>query len=295
MTLKEITKAIQTLVGTSPDGLWGKNTATAVLQKIDPEHSLLKSPSSAASSTEENVQLPNSSFIDLYPDDAIDERVHRICAEVISVFETGLKQGNYSAISIYRDGPGNARQITYGKFQTTESGNLAQLLKNYLAKAPETEAARMIENRLPKVGKKPYLVNDTDFIQSLKQAGREPEMQTAQDFFFDDVYWNPAYKWFHENEFSLPLSMLVIFDSFIHSGSILSTIRNKFSELPPAKGGDEKEWITQYVRARKNWLANHSRTILHGTVYRMNTMIDAMNKNNWNLDLPLNANGTIVN
>lgn len=294
MSLKEITKAIQTLLGTSPDGLWGMDTATAVLQRINPEHPLLKSSSSAATSTGEKRADQYSSFIDLYPDDAIDSRVHKICTEVISVFETGLKQGNYSAISIYRDGPGNAKQITYGKFQTTESGNLAKLLKSYLAMSPETEASGIIENRLPKVGKKPYLVSDTEFIQALKEAGREPAMQLAQDIFFDDVYWNPAYKWFHENEFTLPLSMLVIFDSFIHSGSILNTIRNKFKALPPSKGGSEKEWITQYVHARKNWLETHSRTILHSTVYRMNTMIDAIKKSNWDLTLPLNANGITI-
>ncbi|RYG51219.1 MAG: hypothetical protein EOO01_08965 [Chitinophagaceae bacterium] len=36
---------------------------------------------------------------------------------------------------------------------------------------------------------------------------------------------------------------LVIYDSFLHSGSILEFLRKRFAEMPSSKGGGEKEGI----------------------------------------------------
>jgi chitosanase len=56
----------------------------------------------------------------------------RICEQVINVFETGSVQGDYSTISIFPDGPGKIRQVTYGRSQTTEYGNLDELIQMYV-------------------------------------------------------------------------------------------------------------------------------------------------------------------
>lgn len=287
MSLKDITKEIQFIVGTTADGIWGINTANAVLKA-------LKGDIDQEETDVEDVLDGEGKFVDLYPDDLINERVHSICVQVLNVFETGTKTGNYAGVSIYADGPNKARQITYGRSQTTESGNLKKLLEKYLSKNPTTAASAVIKNRIAKVGKTPYMVNDTEFINALKAAGKEELMIEAQDQFFDEAYFNPAYKWFHTNGFTLPLSMLVIYDSFIHSGGILSFLRTRFSAVPPAKGGNEKTWIKEYVRVRRAWLASHSNTILRKTVYRMTTMERAMSDDNWMLDKPVYANGVIV-
>ena len=55
----------------------------------------------------------------------------RICEQVINVFESGSIQGDYSTISIYSDGPHKMRQVTYGRSQTTEYGNLPGLVEMY--------------------------------------------------------------------------------------------------------------------------------------------------------------------
>lgn len=287
MSLKDTTKEIQFIVGTQADGIWGINTANAVLRA-------LKGDVEQEETDVEDVLDGEGKFVDLYPDDLINERVHSICVQVLNVFETGTKAGNYSKISIYADSPHKTKQITYGKSQTTESGNLKKLLEKYLSMNPTTAAAAVIKSRVDKVGKTPYMVNDTEFINALKAAGKEKIMIEAQDQFFDEAYFNPAYKWFHANGFTLPLSMLVIYDSFIHSGGILSFLRNRFSAVPPAKGGDEKTWIKEYVRVRRAWLASHSNTDLRPTVYRMKTMERAMSDDNWMLDKPVYANGVVV-
>jgi chitosanase len=212
-----------------------------------------------------------------------------ICEQVINVFETGSVQGNYSAISIFNDGPHRMRQVTYGRSQTTEFGNLHALVDMYV------EANGMFSEQLrPYVDKigMTSLVDDDQFKQLLRDAGKkDPKMREIQDRFFDKVYFAPAMSWAATNGFILPLSALVIYDSFIHSGSMPDFLRKRFSERPPAQGGNEKQWITQYVQTRDTWLANHSNPDLHPTVYRTQCFTTEIKRGNWDLSqLPIVAN-----
>lgn len=43
---------------------------------------------------------------------------------VVNVFETGTAEGKYDKLVIYDDGVNGSHQITYGRSQTTEQGNL---------------------------------------------------------------------------------------------------------------------------------------------------------------------------
>ncbi|MDO9309602.1 MAG: chitosanase [Deltaproteobacteria bacterium] len=214
----------------------------------------------------------------------------RLCEQIINVFESGSPLGNYSAISIYKDGPHNQRQVTYGRSQTTEFGNLAELLDMYVkAGGIYSEALRPYLDRIEVTP----LADDALFVQLLRDAGRkDPLMRQTQDAFFDKRYFIPAMNWADNNGFSLPLSALVIYDSFIHSGSILNFLRKRFPESPPASGGDERAWIIQYVDTRQEWLANHENRILRKTVYRTACFKYEINRDNWDLSrLPINANG----
>lgn len=210
--------------------------------------------------------------------------------EILNVFETGSIKGDYSAVSIYKDGPNDIKQITYGKSQTTEWGNLSNLIQRYSVK--NGKFSNFFMPYISKIGKV-SLVYDTIFIDKLKEAGTDIVMKQVQDEFFDDVYWKPAMKFVNDNKFVFPLSGLVIYDSYIHSGGIPVFLRNKFSEVPPSKGGDEKQWIEQYLNTRQKWLANHSRPILRKTIYRTKNMLVALKQNDWDLTKPFNANGVI--
>lgn len=287
MTLKDLTKKIQQAVSVSPDGIWGTATAKAVwnyIQGVEEEDSTPQ------------PEPTTSAAWELDKEDLITDEIHTKCVQTLNVFETGSKDGDYSNVSIYKDGGGGAyKQITYGASQTTQDGNLDKLLYAYVEQAPADSAlAAVIERRLPTKNNR-SLVSDTQFITALKTAGKDPAMQRLQDEFFDEVYFIPAYRWFKENGFTQPLSMLVIYDSFIHSGGILSFLRKRFDEVPPVKGGAEKAWIAAYVKTRKSWLANHSNSILRKTVYRMNTMQDCINDDNWDLSKPYKANGITIN
>lgn len=204
--------------------------------------------------------------------------------QIISVFETSSLKPDYSAIAILKDGKNGKPQITYGKHQTSEGGNLRELLTRYCNSYGKY--ARDIRPYLSKIG---YgeLVNNMGFRQLLKSAGQDPTMHEVQDKFFDELYWNPAYLFFTRNGFTLPLSMAVIYDSFIQSGSILKFLRDKFSEMPPAQNGNEKEWIQDYVLARDKWLESNKSKTLSFTDYRTDTFIDAIKKDNWSLLKPI--------
>lgn len=217
----------------------------------------------------------------------------RVIEGVINAFETSSAEGDYAKIAIFADGPNDIRQITYGRSQTTEYGNLRRLVKAYV------DAGGTFSQDLAPyadlVGSTP-LTDNVEFKRLLRKAGREdPVMRQTQDRFFEDVYFKPAMRWADQHGLTLPLSALVIYDSFIHSGSILWLIRNMFPENPPSAGGDEKAWVSAYVKARHRWLSTHHRAVVRATVYRTKCLKKEIQRGNWDLSVvPVNANGVQV-
>jgi chitosanase len=212
---------------------------------------------------------------------------------VINVFETGTPDGRYDALVVYADGRNGSRQITFGRSQTTEQGNLKQLVAMYVAN--QGSYAARFEPWLPKIGVKP-LANDDAFKTLLRTAARQdPVMRSTQDLFFDKAYWNRAAAWFDTNGFALPLSMLVVYDSYIHSGGVPGFLRKRFMATVPAAGGEERRWTASYVESRHQWLKHHTNPLLQKTTYRTQTFLDEIARGNWMLDrLPVSANGVKV-
>ena len=217
----------------------------------------------------------------------------RLVERVINVFESGKPEGDYAAMVIFNDGPNDIKQITYGRSQTTEYGNLRELVQKYVA--ANGLYSKKLKPFVEKVGSVP-LTDDQTFKDLLKKAGKEDAaMRTVQDSFFDTRYYKPALKWATDNGFILPLSALVIYDSFIHSGGILWLIRQMFPENPPNLGGNEIEWTTAYINARHTWLANHPREAVRKTIYRTQCFKAEITRGNWTLNqIPINANGVKV-
>lgn len=212
--------------------------------------------------------------------------------QIVNVMETGTPEGRYDQVTILADGKKGTKQITYGRSQATEQGNLKNIIKRYVGAGGKF--AQAFSKYLPLIGKKP-LVNDAEFKQLLKQSAKEdPLMREAQDETFEVLYYVPAFHFFQQEGFALPVSMLVIYDSYIHSGSIPAFLRSRFPESTPVRGGDEKAWIAAYLNVRQNWLANHSKKVLRPTVYRTKSYLEAIKQNNWQLDKPLNAHGVTI-
>ncbi len=214
---------------------------------------------------------------------------------VLSIFETGDRDGNYGDVTVLKDGTDtvtNERilQITYGRHQTTEGSFLKELLTNYVDN--KGQFADDIRPFIPKIGNGALAKNET-FLDLLRKAGKDPIMHDTQDTLFDEKYYQPAFAFFTVNGFTLPLSMLVIYDSQIHSGGhwedgILKSLRKRFDEVPPRKGGLEKAWIKAYVRVRHEWLSTHSDPILRKTNYRTKAFLNEIERDdNWDLSKPI--------
>jgi chitosanase len=209
--------------------------------------------------------------------------------KVIYTFENGSQIPKYDSLVVLADGMNQTKQITYGKLQTTEQGNLPMLLKMYVN--ANGKYAKDIKPYLTQIGKKP-LHSSTKFKNLLIKAAQEDKvMQAVQDDFFDYIYWKPAQAFFKANGFKTALAMLIIFDSYIHSGGVPDFLRKRFSEFPPNKGGDEKKWLDQYVDVRHQWLKYHTNKILRNTIYRTTCFKSQMESDNYNLLLPINVLG----
>ena len=96
---------------------------------------------------------------------------------------------------------------------------------------------------------------------------RPRQARRAERILRDGVL-TPGHEWAADHGLTFPLSALVVYDSYIHSGSILPLIRRTFPEPTPDAGGDERAWTTAYVKARHTWLAGHPRAIIRKTQYR---------------------------
>ena len=204
--------------------------------------------------------------------------------QIVSIFETGKIEGDYGAVATYNDGPDHQKQITYGAHQLTESAGLKSLLTEYCNNNGVLK--REISSHLNKVGDG-ELVDNEFFKSLLRSAGHDPVMQKVQDEYFDKKYYQKALTWANFEGFTLPLSMAVIYDSFIHSGGILSFLRKRFEEVTPVKGGDEQKWLKAYIMAREQWLKNSSDPILRNTTYRPITFLRLIQEGKWNLELPI--------
>ena len=200
-------------------------------------------------------------------------------------------------MTVLADGKNGRRQVTLGIQFDEASGDLGRVLDLYLENGGQY--AQMLSDYRSKVNTgdnvSTVLAKNESFKVLLKRAGSDPVMQAAQDTIFAAETWDPALRWFYANGFTLPLSMLVIADSFLQSGSMLQFLRNRFREVPPAKGGQEKVFIADYTYVRNNWLSGHPNRAIHNSAYRTRCYLSQINSENWNLDsLPIVMNGVRV-
>ena len=208
---------------------------------------------------------------------------------IVNIFETSKFAGDYAALVVMHDGPGGSTQITYGRSQLTESGGgLRRLLLAYQGKY--AAQLMILANKFDD------LTDNEEFKNLLVLAARDDEaMRKAQDAVFDENYWHPALRFCEHEGLTLPLSQLLVYDSYIHSGKVPQFLRDRFNELTPVRGGNEKKWCRAYAQARRDWLATHSSPLLRKTVYRMDFILGQMDADNWMLNrFPLNVHGVIV-
>jgi len=206
---------------------------------------------------------------------------------IVSLFETGRPFGDFSAVAVLNDGAG----ISYGISQFTHrSGALAAVLDRYFAnggmvgKAMLEARSTTLEDRTPAAIRE--LASDERFKSALRVAGITREMKAAQVSVAIRFYVAPAIAECRRRGFTEPLSLAVIYDSFVH-GSF-----ERISAIVKAPSSFERAWTTEYVRRRDRWLASIPR--LAATRYRTRFFLNQIRFENWQLELPVRAQGVTV-
>jgi chitosanase len=210
---------------------------------------------------------------------------------IVNIYETSRVRGNYGLVTLI---PGDTGHLTYGRSQTTlASGNLFLLLKAY-SQASDASLGQELAAFLPRVEATDLsLDHDQDFRRLLGTAGDDPVMQREQDAFFDRVYWAPAVTSANFIGATTALGTAVVYDSRVHGSwhRIRDRTIDRHGKLVDL---GEEVWITHYVAERHHWLANHSNSILHATVYRMEGFKGLMDAGKLDLALPFTLRGVTV-
>ncbi len=223
----------------------------------------------------------------------LSQETRTLVSRVLAAAENSDPDGDPAGVYVLRDGKNRRRQITLGIGFTEDSGNLRKVIEAYVeAGGRFGDEMRPFIDRL---GATPNLSGDDAFKALLKKAGRQdPLFAEVQREKFVDIILEPARGFCEREGFTDPLSFLVVADSYLHSGGILDFLRNRFPARSPADGGNEREWIEQYVDTRHDWLANHSSQLLRNTIYRTRALTQQIDAGNWDLLPPIEMHGITV-
>ena len=210
---------------------------------------------------------------------------------IVNVFETGEIEGDYGNVTVI---PGDSGHLTYGRSQTTLTSFLYELLSDYCDEAG-AQFAGEIKPYLSRVKAQDIkLDNEKAFHRILHKAGDDPVMQRTQDIFFDRRYWTPAMERARLAGITTPLGCAVVYDSQVHGSWDKMRQRTNSRAGGSAAVVGEKNWIAVYVATRRSWLATHANSVLHATVYRMDTFNKLIADKNWELTLPLKAHDVTI-
>lgn len=203
---------------------------------------------------------------------------------IVNIFETSEVLGNYGQVTVIR---GDTGHLTYGRSQTTlGSGNLYKLLKRYCDNGGARFGTRL-EPYLPACKRKDTQLDmDVKLHNVLRASADDVVMRDTQDEFFDQEYWQPAAAAADKMRLVSPLSVAVVYDSFVH-GSWAKMRDRTTNKVGTVAETGEQRWVQTYVSTRRAWLAGHSREDLRRTVYRMDEFQYLINDDNWHLSLPL--------
>ena len=204
---------------------------------------------------------------------------------LVAAFETGSASGKFSTVAVLDDGAG----VSYGFSQFTHrSGALADVLERYKT-IGGTVGTFIINGRMSLVRRQTpqaiaQLSADIPFRNSLRAAGITDEMKQAQVDIALERFLRPAECECERMRFTSPLALAVIHDSMVHGSWI--KIRDRITRR------GEHEWIREYVETRDKWLASIPR--LASTRYRTRFFLNQIKLQNWELNLPLRANGVAI-
>lgn len=233
-------------------------------------------------------------------------------ADIVSIYETGKKEGDYGLVAVLKDGAG----ISYGRHQTTEnSGGLHTLLAKYYDQRVRGEFADELRPFVMRLygstnGSKGSMTENELFQAVLRRAGMtDPKMQEAQDLYFTEQFMAPALKLAEEYDVKNAIGLLQLYDMTIHSGPKNARahveyfneafFEDPFSEVESVEELTEEQkvtfdraWTEQLVAFRHRWLSdftsatNGKTEAVRKTIYRTASTMKLLKSGNWSLERP---------
>jgi chitosanase len=212
----------------------------------------------------------------------------RTVKAIVNVFETGRILGRYDAVTVLQ---GDTGHLSYGISQASlGSGSLYLMIQQYCESGNAAFSARLTPY-LPKLRERDVALDQDRTLQTiLRKAGGDPVMRRVQDDFFERKYWQPAARAAASLHLSLPLCASLVYDGHIHGS--FGKIRGRVKTALP-QDRDEKAWAAKYVELRKIWLLSCAPP-LPATVYRMEEFARLIQKDRWDLALPLKVRGVAI-
>ena len=173
----------------------------------------------------------------------LSELQKRTAQAVVNIFQTGRVAGDYGNVTLAK---GDAGHLSYGRSQTTlASGNLYLLIKRYCA-APGAAFANELSIYLDRLAA-PDLSLDSDMAlrNLLHEAGQDPVMHTAQDEFFDEVYWKPAGNRARNVGITSALGTDVVYDSTIQGSwvPLANQVNQSFGSIANGKNEQDRKSV----------------------------------------------------
>ena len=222
----------------------------------------------------------------------LTETQKQVAKAILNIFETGSVRGHYGQVTLI---PGDTGRLTFGRSQTTlTSGGLHRLIAAYVERMG-ARFAEALSPFLPQLeARDPALDQAGHFHNLLRASADDPVMRDTQDEFFDENFWATAERIARRDGLCRPLAVAVVYDSVVH-GSWARIRRRVLDGHGTAKDLGETVWITRYVETRHAWLANHSRSDLRRTVYRMEALRRLIDQDQWLLEIPLVVRGHEIN
>jgi chitosanase len=212
----------------------------------------------------------------------------RTIQAIVNLFETGHVLGDYGQVTVIA---GDTGHLTFGRSQTTlGSGGLHRLLQRYCSNAGARLGRRLAAALPGAEARDTALDADLRLHNVLRASADDAVMRDTQDEFFDEAYFRPAMRTADRDGMTEPLGKAVVYDSFVHGS--WSRIRDRVAGTPESRG--ERTWVREYVGARRNWLATHTRADLRMTVYRIEALGRLMDLGLWGLELPLVVRGAEI-
>ncbi|HSD82642.1 MAG TPA: DUF4157 domain-containing protein, partial [Anaerolineae bacterium] len=196
---------------------WGTTaTAQSSTSSAAPTEKSPETKTSSATPEKQTASSGNTTATTTTPSYAANaSQYFNVANQITSIMEGGSTKGSYGALTTINDGG----IISYGKHQATlSSGSLGSILNAYIASAASANA-EVIRKNITRVNQKDItLKDDKTFLEALRGAAGEKEMQVAQDLIFSQGYWDPAVKAAQKGSIQSPLGFAMLYDTKIQGG-----------------------------------------------------------------------------